>query len=166
VLAESGEREGDRCRHIVGDGDPFEGAADLRAERADQFPVVGVQLRQPIEPIVDRRGFRHDPPERVRRHTEARRHADALDLRKLPQVRALAANDRELRLVDLLQAQHVAVGLEGVDPRQIASSDHRRMLLGAHRVAPFVACGERVWSTPRGLKQAPRAGILWMWRGA
>src|SRR4051812_50146367 len=30
---------------------------------------------------------------------------------------------------------------------------------------PFVACGERVWSTPRGLKQAPPAAILLMWRG-
>src|SRR5204863_9929762 len=102
----------------------------------------------------------------VRRHTKARRHTDASDVRQLPQVRALAADDRDLRRVDLLETQHVAVGLEGVDPRRIASSDHRRMLLRAHRVAPFVACGERVWSTPRGLKQAPRVAILWMWRGA
>ena len=54
LLAETGEREGDRRRHIVGDGDPFEGPADLRAERADRLPVVRVQARQPIEPIVDR----------------------------------------------------------------------------------------------------------------
>src|SRR5204863_1375337 len=101
----------------------------------------------------------------VRRHTKARRHTDASDVRQLPQVRALAADDRDLRRVDLLETQHVAVGLEGVDPRRIASSDHRRMLLRAHRVAPFAACGERVWSTPRGLKQAPPAAILWMWRG-
>ena len=31
------------------------------------------------------------------------RHADAFDPRKLPQVRALAADDRDLRLVDLLE---------------------------------------------------------------
>src|SRR5207248_10979888 len=81
---------------------------DLRAERADRLPVVLLQARQPIEPIVDRRRFRHDPPEGVRRHAKASRHAEALDPRKLPQVRALAANDRDLRLVDLLETQHVA----------------------------------------------------------
>ena len=70
-------------------------------------------------------------------------------------MRALAADDRDMRLVDLLETQHVAIGLEGVDPLRIASGDHRRMLLRAHRAAPFIACGERVWSTPRGLKQAP-----------
>ena len=49
------------------------------------------QARQPIEPFVDRRRFRHDPPKGVRRHAEASRYADAFDPRKLPQVRALAA---------------------------------------------------------------------------
>ena len=78
-----------------------------RAERADRLPVVRVQARQLIEPIVDRRRFRHDPPEGVRRHAEAGRHADALDPRQLAQVRALAADDRDLRLVDLLQIPHV-----------------------------------------------------------
>ena len=95
------------------DGDPFEGPADLRAERADRLPVVRVQARQLIEPIVDRRRFRHDPSEGVRRHAEASRHADAVDPRQLAQVRALAANDRDLRLVDLVQTQHVAVGPDG-----------------------------------------------------
>ena len=83
LLAEPGERAGDRRRQIVRDGDPFDGPADLRAERADRLPVVRVQARQPIEPIVDRRRFRHDPPEGVRRHAEASRHADAFDPREL-----------------------------------------------------------------------------------
>ena len=78
-----------------------------RAERADRLPVVRVQARQLIEPIVDRRRFRHDPPEGVRRHAEATRHADAFDPRQPAQVRALAAHDRDLRLVDLLKIQHV-----------------------------------------------------------
>ena len=82
-------------------------AADLRAERADLLPVVRRQARQPIEQIVDRWRFRHDSPEGVRRHAEARRHAQALDPRELPEVRALAANDRDLRLIDLLEIQHV-----------------------------------------------------------
>ena len=102
LLAELGERAGDRRREIARDGDPFDGPADLRAERADRLPVVRVQARQSIEPIVDRRRVRHDPPEGVRRHAEASRHVDAFDPRKLPQLRALAADDRDLRLVDLL----------------------------------------------------------------
>ena len=53
VLAEPRERAGDRRRQIVGDGDPFDGPADLRAERADRLPVVRLQARQPIEPFVD-----------------------------------------------------------------------------------------------------------------
>ena len=36
------------------------------------------------------------------------RHADAVDPRQLSQVRALAADDRDLRLVDLLETEHVA----------------------------------------------------------
>ena len=46
--------------------------------------------------------------EGVRRHAEAGRHADAFDPRKLPQVRALAANDRDPGLIDLPEIQHVA----------------------------------------------------------
>ncbi len=110
-LAELGDRASDRRRHIVRGSDSFEGAADLRAERADRLPVVRVQARQPIEPIVDRRRSRHDPPKRIRRHAKASRHADAFDPRQLPQVRALAANDHDLRLVNLLETQHVAAHL-------------------------------------------------------
>ena len=81
VRAELGEGAGDRRREIARDGDLFEGPADLRAERADRVPVVRVQARQLIEPIVDRRRFSHDPSEGVRRHAEAGRHADAVDPR-------------------------------------------------------------------------------------
>ncbi len=114
MLAEPSDSGGDRRREIVGDGDPFEGPADLRAERVDRLPIFRVQARQLIEPIVDRRRFGHDPPEGIRRHAEAGRHADPLDPRELPQVRSLAANDRNLRSVDLLETQHVAVRLVGV----------------------------------------------------
>ena len=107
LLAEPCERVGDRRREIVGDGDPFDGLADLRAERADRLPVIRVAARQPIQLIVDRRRFRHDPPEGVRRHAKASRHADAFDPRQPAQVRALTANDRDLHLVNLLQTQHV-----------------------------------------------------------
>ena len=128
-LAEPGEGADDRRHHIVRDDNPFEHPADLRAERANRLPVVRVQARQPIEPSIDRPRFRHDPPERVGRHAKASRHTDAFDPRKLPQVRALAANDRDLRLVDLLETQHVAVGLEGVEGRL-------RPHLGASNVVP------------------------------
>ena len=102
LLVVSGERACDRRRQIVRDGDPFDATADLRAERADRVLVVRLHARQLIEPIVDRRRVRHDPPEGVRRHAVASRHVDAFNPRKLPQLRALAPNDRDLRLIDLL----------------------------------------------------------------
>jgi len=108
LRAEADERAGDRLRQIVGDGDRFQGPADLRAEGADRLPVVRVRARQPIEPIVDRRHFRHDPLEGARRDAKASRHADAFDPRKLPQVRALAAHERDLRLVDFPEIQDIA----------------------------------------------------------
>ncbi len=106
-FAERGERAGDRRRDIVRDGDPFDGPANLRAERPEPLPVVRFQARQPVEPAAERRRLRHDPPEGVRRHAEAPRHADAVDPRQRAQVRALAADDRDPRLVDLLKIQHV-----------------------------------------------------------
>ncbi len=121
VLAEPGERAIDRRRQVVRDGDRFETPADRPAQRADRLALVRVHARQPIEPIVDRRRFCDDPPERVRRHTEPGRHADAVDPRQLCQVRALAANDRELHLVDLMEAHHVAGGLRGCGRHLTAS---------------------------------------------
>jgi hypothetical protein len=102
VLADSGERASDRRRNILRDGDPFEGPADLRAQRADRLAVVRVQARQSIEPIVDRRRVRHHPPEGVRRYAKASWHVDACNTRKLPELGALAPNDRDLRPVHLL----------------------------------------------------------------
>ena len=84
LLAEPGDGAGDRFRQIVGDREPFDGPADLRAERADRLLVIQTQAPQPTELIIDRRCFRHDPPEGVRRHAEAVRHMDAFDPRKLP----------------------------------------------------------------------------------
>ena len=106
LLPEPGQRAGDRRRQIVGDGDRFEVPADLRTERADRLPVVRLQARQPIERMGDR-VLPPDPPEGVRRNAKAGRHMDAFDPRKLPQMRALAADDRDLRLIDLLEIQNV-----------------------------------------------------------
>ena len=107
--AKPGDRAGDRRRQVVRDGDPPKGLADLRTERADRLPVAGVQARQPIQLIVDPGHRCHDPPEGVRGHAEAGRHTDAFDPRKLPQVRTLAAHERDLRLVDLFETQHIAL---------------------------------------------------------
>ena len=79
LLAEPSERTSDRRREIVRDRDPFEGPTDIRADRADRLSVLRLQTRQLTEPIVDPGCFRHDPPEGVRRHTKASRHADAFD---------------------------------------------------------------------------------------
>jgi hypothetical protein len=139
--AKPGDRAGDRRRQVARDGDPLESPADLRAERADRPPVAGVQARQPIEPIVDPRHRGHDPPEGVRRHAKPGRHANAFDPRKLPQVRALAANERDLGLVDLFETQHVAL-------------DHR-----VTSAPPHFEFGLRLCGTTRALPQAPMRAI-------
>ena len=108
-VAERGERVGDRRGEIVRDRDRFDGPTDLRVDRADRVPVIRTQERKLIEPIVDRRCFRRDPPEGIRRHAEAHRHADAFDPRQRPQLRALATDDPDLQLVDLSETQHVGL---------------------------------------------------------
>jgi hypothetical protein len=108
VLVELGECSGDCCRQIVGDSDRFEDRASLCAERANRLPVVRLQVRQPIKLIVDRWRLRDDPAEGVRGDAEARRHADVFDPQEFAKVRALTANDCDLRLIDLLKTQHVA----------------------------------------------------------
>ncbi len=116
---------------ILRDRRPFDGPADLGAERSNRLSVVRIEPIEPIEPIVDRRCFCQDPLEGVRRHAKARRHPDALDPRKLPEARPLAPNDRDLRLVNLLEVQHVAthpLTSLGVDPVNSA-----RVLLGLLR---------------------------------
>jgi hypothetical protein len=124
LLAEPGKSAGDRRREIARDGGVVDGPAELRAERADRLPVVRVQARQLIKPIVDRPRLRHDPSEGVRRHAKASGHADALDPRQPAQLRALAANDGDLRLVDLVKAQHVLL-------------DHRDTSEAAPGLRPF-----------------------------
>jgi len=153
LLAEPRERAGDRRRQVAGDGDRLDGPADLGAERADRLPVVWLQARQPVERVVERRRFRHDPPEGVRRHAEAVRHADALDPRKLPQVRALAAGGRDLPLVDLPEIQYVAIGH--------ARDSH------LHGLRPLGRgfFGREQCGSPRGWPQAPGQVIILTWRG-
>src|SRR3712207_7014276 len=62
----------------------------------DALPIW-VRARQLIEPIVDRRRFRHDPPEGVRRHAKASRHADAVDPRQPAQARRSEEHTSELQ---------------------------------------------------------------------
>src|SRR5206468_6115305 len=145
----------DRRRQIVGDGDPFECPADLRAERADRLPVVRVLARQPVELIVDRRRFRHDPPEGIRRHAEASRHAYAFDPRKLAYVRALAANDCDLRLVDLLETQHVAAH-PSIFPSALSGLSHSCCQSRRPPVGQLVACSVR---TPEPLQHDPHPQV-------
>ena len=143
LLAETGERAGDRRRQIVRDGDPFEGPADLRAERADPIPVVRVQARQPIEPIVDRRRFRHRSAGKrpsSRRSQAARgclRCARAPPGSRPCRRRPRPASRRSLE--DPTRNRR----LQRPPPHALRSPSR----------CPFVACGERVWSTPPGLKQ-------------
>ena len=107
--------------------------ADLRAERADRLPVVRVQARQPIEPIVDRRRFRHDPPEGVRRHAEASRHADAFDPRQLrPGARPCRRRPRPASRRPLEDPTRTARSLRYLRGSRAPShcagrSDHRRL---------------------------------------
>jgi len=75
--------------------------------------------------IIDPGHRCHDPPEGIRRHAKARRHANAVDPRQLPQVRALAAGERDLRRVDLFESQHVALG-HRVTPRESYAGDSTR----------------------------------------
>ena len=104
--AKPGDRAGDRRRQIAGDGDPLNGPADLRTERADRLPVVGVQAATAGR--AARRSRR--AAVMIRRKASVvtqkpRRHANAFDPGELPQVRALAPNERDLRLVDLVEAR-------------------------------------------------------------
>ena len=127
LLAQPRERAGDLRRQVVGEGDPLECPADLGTQRADRLTGVRLKACQPIEPIVHRLRVHHDPLEGVRRHAKASRHADALDPRKLPQVRALATHDRYLCPVDVLETQHV----EAHPP----TSDSRRGLVSAATIS-------------------------------
>jgi hypothetical protein len=67
-------------------------------------------------------GAGDDPLEGVRRHAEAGRHADAFHARKLPQMRGLAAHDRNLRLVDPSESQDVATRHDSHDAAPTGSA--------------------------------------------
>jgi hypothetical protein len=141
-LAQLRESTGDRRREIVRDGDPFDGPADLRTERADRLPVIRVHARQLIQAILDRRYFRHDPSVRVRRHAEAGRDAYALDPGQLPELRALAANERDLRRVDRVQIPHVL--LDHCDTSTVSVlAAHRRPVSGGYGPRPTILRHDR-----------------------
>jgi hypothetical protein len=107
LFAESGKCARDRRREIARDGNAFDAPAKACAVRADGVAVIGVHPGQLIELIADRRRVRNDPPEGVRRHAKAVRHADAVDPRQCAEVRGLAANGRDLGLGYLVKIQHV-----------------------------------------------------------
>ena len=144
VLAVRGEREGDGGRHVVRDGDRLDGPADLRAQRADPLPVVRVQARQRVElsPIDGA------PRGSAGRRPSSRRSRPARGCRRCARARRGARPCR--------RPARPASRRSPRDPPRI---------LVPIAFAPHVACGERVWSTPRGLKQAPLAAIIWLWRG-
>ena len=108
VLAKLDELARNRLRDVDGNDDTFDSEADLGAQLTDRLMVVQVQHRQSIELIVDRRRIRDDLLEGVRRHAKSSRYVETFDARQLAEVRALAANERDLRLVDLVETQHVA----------------------------------------------------------
>src|SRR5438132_8587936 len=83
-------------------------SADLRAERADRVAVVRTHTRQLVQQTIDRRRVGHDPAKRLRRHAEAVGYADAVDPRKLAQLRTLAPDERDPRPVHLAEPHHEA----------------------------------------------------------
>jgi hypothetical protein len=89
--------------------------------------------------------LRHDPPEGVRRHTEAPRHPDASDPRQLARLRALAADDRDLRLVGLLKTQHVPLAHRSASEAVVSRC-----------ISAGCGAGRRFCAVPRALRQALR----------
>ena len=79
LLAERGERARDRRCEVVGDGDPLDGPADLRAERPDRRPVVG--LRAATAGRADPRST-GAPPRRAGRRRSSRRSRPARGCRR------------------------------------------------------------------------------------
>src|SRR5690242_15166866 len=106
MRTESIERASDRGDHVIGDDARFDCAAKLSADLTDRVAVARIEMRDAIEQIVHRRRTLHDHVVRVRRHAKAGGHTDAVNARELPQVRALAADDRTLCPTDILQSQY------------------------------------------------------------
>ncbi len=107
-LPQPGERRADLRHEVAGQRDALDDPADLGAQGADRLAVIRFGPRELVELGVERRRRGHDPLERVRRDAEAVRHADALDRGKLPELRPLAADLRDLRRVDLIEMHDVS----------------------------------------------------------
>src|SRR4051812_37484882 len=103
-------------------------------------------MPQLVQPIVDRPRFRNDSPEGIGRHAKADRYTNAFNPRELPDVRALAAHERDVRSVDLLDIQHVTIRahphVAAPGPEDLASGTFFPSL--------------RLYGTPLGLPQVPR----------
>jgi hypothetical protein len=77
--ADAVERAVDRGGYVVRDRDQVENLADLRAACADSIPVSGLETRELIQAMVDRRRAGDDSAKRVRRDAKTGRYADAVD---------------------------------------------------------------------------------------
>src|SRR3954464_6821375 len=76
---------------------------DSRASRSS-IDGAAARIRRKASVVTQKPAGTRRPASRA----TAGRHTEACDPRKLSQVRALAADDRGLRLIDLLEIQHVA----------------------------------------------------------
>ncbi len=155
VLAEPGERARDRLRDVVRDGERLDGPADLRTERTGRLPVVRVQAGQPVEQAVERRRSRQGPPEGVRGHAEAGRHADAVDPRQRAQVRALAPTTATWVPSISWRSHTYRVSIVFLFPRVVAEADDSAARPGPCRKPPVrykLSRARRAISSPSSLR--------------
>ena len=117
----------DVLEHRVGPDDPEErvvlagerGRRQVlrRRARPDRVRDAGLDPRGNLG-----RDFAGVAPKRLRRHAEPRRHADPVDPQELAEARALAADERDLRRVHILQTHRAAA--QDHAPSSLAASEY------------------------------------------